>query len=292
MRRLPPLTALPAFEAVARLGSVTAAAAELGRTHGAVSKQIRHLADDLGVALFEREGVGLRLTERGARLQALVRPALEDLEAEAQALRAEASEHLVEIGVSATLAMRWLMPRMPRFYAARPGAEVRLRMTGAERLSDSDVDAVLSWDRLRGPVEKGGVRALGDAAYGLVHAPGYPLQRDGDRLRAPVRLWQPASPRAWETWERLSGVVLSADHDAEHAHMFLALEAAAAGLGVALAERRLVDGDLATGRLVAPLGFERLAGGFVAVITERGRRRPSAAAFLDWVADEASAAPT
>ncbi|MEO0916331.1 MAG: LysR family transcriptional regulator, partial [Pseudomonadota bacterium] len=68
MRKLPPLSALPAFEATVRLGSVNAAARELGRTHGAISKQLQHLAEDIGGGLFEKDGTGIRPTERGLRL--------------------------------------------------------------------------------------------------------------------------------------------------------------------------------------------------------------------------------
>ena len=105
MRRLPPLTALPAFEATARLGSVRAAAEELGRTPGAVSKQLRHLAEDLGTALFEREGTGLQLTEEGARLLRVTGRSLDALDEEAQRLRMQAGGRAIEVALSATFAI-------------------------------------------------------------------------------------------------------------------------------------------------------------------------------------------
>ena len=76
MADLPPLSALPAFEATARLGAMSAAAAELGRTHSAISKQIAHLEDALGTALFAREGQGVRPTQEGADYAEAVREAL------------------------------------------------------------------------------------------------------------------------------------------------------------------------------------------------------------------------
>src|SRR5256885_16751690 len=76
MRQLPPLAALRAFEAIARTGSVTRAAEELCRSHGAISRHLRLLQEHAGAALFEKEGTGLRLTEAGGGLPASGRPAL------------------------------------------------------------------------------------------------------------------------------------------------------------------------------------------------------------------------
>ncbi len=80
MRRLPPLSSLRAFEAVARLGSVTKAADEIGRTHGAVSRQLRSLQEAFGAPLFEKDGTGPRLNRAGLRLAETVREAIEEIE--------------------------------------------------------------------------------------------------------------------------------------------------------------------------------------------------------------------
>ncbi|GHG79285.1 LysR substrate-binding domain-containing protein [Pseudodonghicola xiamenensis] len=285
MRRLPPLSALPAFEATARLGSVTAAAAELGRTHGAVSKQIHHLSDDLGGALFEKSGNGLRLTPRGERLRRTVTPMLDDLSALAETLRAEQDARYVDLRVSATLASRWLIPRLPDFYARHPEIELRLRMSGPQTPQDSDFDLLISYDRLRGAMREVDQRPLGLAQYGVVCAPDYPLLRQGGVWRAPVRLTQPNALQSWEEWMQLSGHALSSEREEIHAHHFLALGAAVAGLGIALAERRLVDEDLAAGRLVAPLGFVAVADGFRAAVMPRAQARRAVGLFLDWLGE-------
>ena len=291
MRKLPPLTALPAFEATARLGSVTAAAQELGRTHGAVSKQIRHLAEDLGGELFEREGNGLRLTARGERLRKATTSLLDDLHGLAQSMRAELDERRVDILASATLATRWLTPRLPRFYARFPNVDVRLLMSGVQEPPESDFDVTLSYDRLRGSPSRLGGQAIGDTVYGVVCAPGYPLEIAETGCRAPVRLSQQNAQHIWAAWTQRGGRTLDAGRDIEHAHHFLALEAAAAGLGVALAERRVVEADLETGRLVAPLGFIEVKDGFQAFVTPRGRNRRITNGFLEWVTEEAAAPP-
>ena len=80
MRQLPPLSAVRAFEAIARSGSVTRAAEELCRSHGAISRHLRLLQEHAGVALFEKDGTGLRLTQAGATFYASVRAAFDQLE--------------------------------------------------------------------------------------------------------------------------------------------------------------------------------------------------------------------
>ena len=238
MRHLPPLSALPAFEATARLGSVTAAAAELGRTHSAISKQLRHLGEDLGGALFEKDGTGLRLTQRGAQLQAELRPMLDRLDHVAQLLRQQQDQRRVRLAVSATFATRWLTPRLPRFYAQHPDVEVDLLMSGPHRDMRDTYDLILSYDRLRGPLQDTRKpEILGDTSYGPVCAPGYPLVQSPEGWRAELRLVHAGAPQSWDAWCRLSGMALIAARESAYPHHILALEAAAAGLGVAVAER-------------------------------------------------------
>ena len=304
MRRLPPLTALPAFEATARLGSVTAAAEELGRTHGAVSKQLKHLSEDLGVELFEREGTGLKLTPEGRKLRDICTPVLEQLSAACEALRPDAFPLRLSIGVSATFAMRWLTPRLPRFYARIPGAEVDLRMAGRSRLTEDEVDAVLTYDRLnwefdgeRLPSQSRASgwsaaalkRAIADVSFGPVCAPSYAIERSADQARAPIGVLVDGGPRSWASWSKLSGVTFAFDATTHYPHTFLGLEAAAAGMGVAMTERRLVAHDLEEGRLVAPFGFVTIPDGLGAHISRRSARRRIVRQFLDWVEEEARA---
>lgn len=287
MRRLPPLSALPAFEATARLGSVKAAADELGRTHGAISKQIAHLSDDLGGALFAKSGNGLKLTVRGERLRLLATGVLDDLDRMAQLLRDENDDRHLDLFLSATLATRWLIPRLPRFYALHPEIEILLRMSGPEWVPDHEIDVVLSYDRLRKPGPEPEATILGDTAYGPVCAPHYPMTRgEGGAWRAHTSLTHAGARNSWGEWEKLAGATFRADHDIVHPHHLLALEAAAAGLGVALAERHLVEADLVSGRLVAPLGFVTVAGGFQATVKPHATGRKSVLKLIAWLKSE------
>ena len=301
MRHLPPLGALPAFEATARLGSVTAAAEELGRTHSAISKQLRHLGEDLGGGLFEKVGTGLQLTARGRQLQQDLGPMLERLAQLAGELRAPRNQNRVRLAVSATFATRWLTPRLPRFYAAHPEVEIHLMMSGPHRDMREPCDLYLSYDRLRGPLIGPDLKTyqgppyeeivLGDTAFGAVCAPGRAPQKRGAHWGTELRLVHAGAPQSWQAWSRLSGIHLQADREQAYPHHILALEAAAAGLGISIAEKRLVQEDLASGRLIAPFGFRPVVGGLLARVvaaTDPGAaHREAVSACVDWLREMA-----
>ena len=285
--KLPPLNALPAFEATVRLGSMSAAAAELGRTHGAVSKQLAHLSEQAGVTLFDRDGTGVRLTPEGQMLADEVRPALVGLEKAWQDVVMHADRPIIDIGVSATLAMRWLMPRLPRFYQRCPEAQVNFRMNGRIRVPDSEVDAILTMDRLRWDYgDRKDIERLGDVAFAIVHAPGLDVDVKGRTFRVQNRCVQQLPGDVWRTYSRLTGVTVEAETKTEYEHTFLVIEAVLAGFGAALIERRLIEEELADGRLVAPFGFLTLENGFGAIIPNRTRPRRLTGAFLEWLRQE------
>jgi len=288
LSRLPPLNALPAFEATARLGSMSAAAEELGRTHGAVSKQLAHLSEMAGVPLFQKDGTGVALTPEGQQLAEAVGPALAALGGSWQELRARADSPEIDIAISVTFAMRWLMPRMPRFYQRHPGAQVNFRMNGKVRVANSEVDALLTWDRLRWDYgDRRDVERLGDVAFGLVHAPAMPAKVFGKTFRVQNRCVQELPGDVWGAYGRLTGITVEAETRTAYEHTFLVIEAVLAGLGAGLIERRLVEQELADGRLVAPFGFLTIKNGFGAVIPDRGRSRRPVRQFLDWLREEA-----
>ncbi len=284
MRQLPPLASLRAFEAAARLGSVTKAAEELGRTHGAVSRQVRALQDQAGTALFEKAGTGLRLTPAGAAFRGVVAGALDELERGYRRLRDAGQGTTIHLACGATFAMRWLVPRLAGFYRERPTVQVRLSMTSAREIRDDGADLVLSWDRLAHPIrdEARAIR-LGDVAFGVVCAPGYPVRAEGGRLVAETRILHEYTPHSWPAWEAATGRGVAAERDTAFPHNGLCIEAALSGLGIALVEQVLVRDDLAAGRLVAPCGFHRFADGFAAVPAPDRPLSPAAAAFIDWL---------
>jgi len=288
VRDLPPLSSLRAFDAVARLGSVNRAAAELGRTHGAVSKQLRALQDHLGASLFEKAGTGLRLNARGTELAGVVGEALGLLGEGYGRLAAEARAPSVHVACSATFAMRWLAPHLAGFSRDHPDIRVRLSMTSAREMRREDADLLIAWDRRTYPAEdRARAIRLGDVRFGPVCAPGYPLPAIGRGVaRTACKIVHDFTTSAWDDWSALTDVRIEADREMSFPHTHLCLEVALQGLGVALVERRLIAQELASGRLTAPYGFVAFKDGLAAIPSARRPLSRSAAVFLEWLRAE------
>ncbi|WP_416066402.1 LysR substrate-binding domain-containing protein [Rhizobium sp. ZK1] len=287
-RNLPPLSYLRAFEATARLGSVTRAADELGRTHGAVSKQLQLLQEQLEIPVFEKSGTGLRLNEDGAAFFATVSRAFDLLEERYQELKASRNEASVHLSCSATFAMVWLVPRLAEFYSLYPNCRVQLNMSSSARDGGSNrardgVDFTLSWDRLSRPQVKGEFVPLASVSFGLVSAPDYPFRIDGDKFFFPTRISPDHMSEQWTGWQAATGHRISAQSELYFPHMHLCVSAAVTGLGVALVERRFALAELKSGKLVQRSEFLTYEGGFVAIMKPGRALSPAASHFLDWL---------
>jgi DNA-binding transcriptional LysR family regulator len=284
--KLPPLSALRAFEATARLGSVSAAAAELGRTHGAVSKQLRALHDEIGVPLFDKAGTGLKPNETGRRLAAAAGEAFGRLSDAYAEVRREARAPGVHVACSASFAMGWLVPHLPEFSKAYPDIRIRLSMTSAREMRhEREADLVILWDRAayaRG--DQARAIRLADSAFGIVAAPGYPVQQMSDRLSAPCRILHEHTSRAWDEWTALTGVQVASESVLSFPHTHLCIGAAAAMMGIAIAERRLAAGLLASGGLVEAAPFVAFGDGFAAIPHGAKAMSPQTRHFTDWLA--------
>src|SRR6266851_8302744 len=141
VRRLPPLNALKAFEAVARSNSVTRAAEELSVTQGAVSQQVKALEATLGVKLFNRERQRLVITEAGRDYLAVVRDAFDQIAVGTDRIVQRQGSGVLTVSVSSDFAAKWLVNRLGRFADAHP--EVDLRVSVSDRHVDfarEDVD--------------------------------------------------------------------------------------------------------------------------------------------------------
>ncbi|HEY6715743.1 MAG TPA: transcriptional regulator GcvA [Reyranella sp.] len=258
-RRLPPLKALPAFEEAARLLSFSAAARELNLTHGAISRQMKALETHLGVRLFRRLSRRLELTEAGAAFLPATRSALDGLEASAARLSVAARQGPLVIACLPTFMMRWLIPRLYDFNARHPSVEVRLSASsGPVDFARQGVDVAI---RIGAPPWPEGIEAHAfmNEEIGPVCSPALlrrrKLQRPGD-LGHLALLHTETRPDAWSDWLARSGTEnVDASRGQRFEHFYFQLEAAVAGLGVAVAPRPLVMEDLRLGRLVAPFGF-------------------------------------
>src|SRR5215467_11683425 len=129
VRRLPPLNALRAFEAVARSNSVTRAAEELSVTQGAVSQQVKALEATLGVKLFNRERQRLKITPAGRDYLNVVREALDHIAAGTERLMQRQNAGVLTVSTSLDFAAKWLVHRLARFAEAHPGVDLRVSAT-------------------------------------------------------------------------------------------------------------------------------------------------------------------
>lgn len=248
--RLPPLATLQAFEAAVRHQSYTRAARELALTHGAISHHVATLEERLNLRLFEREGNRMVPTEHGRLLVVKVRQALALLERGFE--RAGRTEHLtLTLSVLSSLASRWLVPRLASFIEQRPDIDLCLDVrAGLADLAAGEADAAIRYGTGGWP-EVQQVRLMGDELL-PVCAPHY---RGGDLPKTLAELadctllrnpWVP-----WEPWLHAAGAEL---REPKRGPVFtdsaVLLDAAAAGLGVALARRVFAEGELRSGRLV------------------------------------------
>jgi DNA-binding transcriptional LysR family regulator len=259
--QLPPLNALRAFEATARLNSVSLAAEQLHVTHGAVSRQLKVLEEHLGVALFVKEGRGLKLTDAGNRLRDASSDAFERLRTVCAELGRVDSQAPFVLGCSGSLLARWFIPRLGRLNADLP--DLRLHLSAGEGDLDPrrpGLDALLVFAEPPWPADML-VFELARECIGPVLSPWHEgfarlAGQPPSALLAEPLLHTSSRPQAWPSWARHNDLAVEAlGYGQGFEHLYYLLEAAMAGLGVAIAPQPLVSDDLRAGRLVAPWGF-------------------------------------
>jgi LysR family glycine cleavage system transcriptional activator len=288
--RLPPLNALPSFEAVARHLSFSRAADELRVTHGAVSRAVRNLEDHLGVQLMIRATRSVRLTSIGASFAAEIRDVLEHLAAATLAATGQTSG-IISVSTIDSFAARWLMPRLFGFRQAH--CDIDVRVATSERLADFVSDGIDIAIRCGGGHYRGlSAELLMQEDHFPVCSPKllkgrYPLRTPADLARH--TLLHDVFTVDWAIWLHSAGIdtidphrgptFLSSDH---------AIQAAVRSEGVVLGRSTLVADELAGGRLVRPFELSLPAGfAYYLVYPPRALQRPSVKAFRDWLVAEA-----
>lgn len=260
-RDLPPLNALRAFEATARLNSVSQAAEQLNVTHGAVSRQIKVLEEHLGVSLFVKEGRGLKLTDAGIRLRDASSEAFDRLRNVCTELTQSHVDAPFVLGCSGSLLARWFIPRLGRLKADLP--DLRLHLSAGEGDLDprrSGLDAWLVFAEPPWPADMQ-VYELACERIGPVLSPHYAhypqlCQAPASALLDEPLLHTTSRPQAWPSWAQQQAIDAKAlNYGQGFEHLYYLLEAAVAGLGVAIAPEPLVAEDVRAGRLAAPWGF-------------------------------------
>jgi DNA-binding transcriptional LysR family regulator len=300
--KLPPLDLVASFEAAARHLSFTKAAAERFVTQSAMSRQMRALEEELGVALFTRQHRALVLTADGQRLLAACTTALASLRSAVRDIRAPNRREVLALTTTPGFAALWLIPRLTAFTRAHPGIDVRLDATLENRdLAAEGFDLAIRYAKVAS--NGGGVKLFEESMLPvcsprLVTELALPLKRPADLARHTLLHIAMDSdvgglPMEWQNWfgawglsEVQPAALLSYTSYAE------AIAAAVAGQGVALGRRPLVDVLLASGQLVTPFEGETASPrAYQLIVDPASRARPAVRAFEQWLLQAASPSP-
>jgi LysR family transcriptional regulator, glycine cleavage system transcriptional activator len=288
--RLPSLNGLRAFEAAARHLSFTVAASELNVTQTAVSHQIRRLEEELGVRLFVRRNRALALTPEAKDYLPGVRAAFNDLRLATDRLLRRDDDHVLTVSTLASLAAKWLLPRLATFQESHPGIDVRITtLPGLVDFRNGDVDAAIRYGRGHWP----GTRAdwlTADELFPVCS----PALLEGDKpLRCPEDLAHYTLLHSsggydddWRLWLTAAGLPsnISKQPGLTFDLIFLTLQAAIDGSGVAMGRTSYVEADIAKGRLVVPFKVTLPAdAGFYLVTPEAKADPPKLGAFRQWL---------
>lgn len=286
VKRLPPLNPLRAFEATARLGSLTRAAGELNVTHGAISHQIKALENALNVRLFERDGARFRLSPQGAELLPAVSSAFDAIAAATARMERPVTAGSLSVTCVPALLSLWVIPRLGSFTSRFP--EIRLKLEGsndAEALRSPDVDVSILY---------------GDGSWTdcwvkrWSHLDLFPVLSPTLMNTKPVRTIRDLSNhvllhaddgREWHQWLAAADALDLARGPQHHlSDARLATEAALHGHGIALGDTMTAAGLLAKGQLVAPFNLAvPAADAFYVACRSDLRSVPVVSVFIDWL---------
>jgi LysR family glycine cleavage system transcriptional activator len=308
--RLPPLNALRAFEAAARHLSFKNAARELHVTPGAVSHQVKLLEDSLGMPLFRRLTRALELTPEGHALLPKLQEGLRSLAEAVERVRSRSDSRALTVMAPPHFAVRWLVPRLARFTENHPD----LDLTVASRASmiDGREDSDLAPEPEGSEVAPLAMIRYGEGGYpGVrvdeVFSPVYVPVCSPKLLKGPRALKEPRDLRFqtllhdetiveeggvpnWQAWLESAGLRdIDPSRGAHFTDSALALEAAREGLGVALAMKPLVRGEIEAGRLAMPFALSTPAAFSYYLVTPEGGGNGVLGAFRQWLLEESAA---
>lgn len=288
--RLPSLNGLRAFEAAARHLSFTLAAAELNVTQTAISHQIRRPEEELGIRLFVRQNRALALTPEARDYLPGVRAAFNDLRLATDRLLRKDGDKVLTVSTLASLAAKWLLPRLTAFQESHPGIDVRITTsTSLVDFQRDNVDAAIRYGRGQWP----GLRAdwlMADELF-PVCSPSLlrgdkPLRQPEDLKGYPLLHTSNANSDDWRLWLTAAGLPadIARQPGITFDMIFMTIQAAIDGIGVAMGRTSYVQDDIAKGRLVVPFKIALPAdAGFYLVSPERRREAPKLVAFRDWM---------
>ena len=283
-RRLPSLSALRAFEAAARTGSLSRAGAELNVTHAAISQHVRTVEREVGASLLDRGPRGVVPTPAGAALAEGLGEGFGRLLSAVEATRRESGDRPLRIATTPTLAENWLMPRLGGFWAAHPGVATAL-LPGSRiaDLSRGEADLAIRY----GGGDWPGLEAerLLPADFVVVASPALACE-DPDPARC---CWYLEDYRTEQrAWAEARGLIDAGTCLHLEATNALTLAAVRAGHGLSAQTLPNVASEIAEGRLVALRRLEEPGLGYF-LVRAPGPAHPHAEAFAGWLRAEAAA---
>ncbi len=287
-RFLPSISSLLALEAVDRLGSASAAAAELSLTQSAISRQLKTMEDQLGVQLIERTQMRLHLTPAAQDYVQTARSAVQELAQAALKLKANPAGGALNLSILPAFGMHWLAPRLQDFARRHPEVTVNLgtRLKPFDFASDP-FDAAIHF----GQQDWAGVHYLPIMQEEVlpVCAPDFAAANIDslDDLRAAPLLHLESRPDAWERWFALQGKTVAGLPGMLFDQFSTMIQATIHGLGVALLPSYLVQDDLRAGRLVQAWAGPGTSLGSYYLVWPNDRSAPEPLrSFRDWIQDQ------
>ncbi len=291
---IPDLGRLQSFECAARHGSVTQAGRELNLTQSTVSRQIRELEAQLGVPLFERVRQRVVLSEAGRKFLPDARKLLEQGEAAMLRAMAGSKASLLRLATLPTFGARWLIPHLPGFLRAHPEIVLDIASRSAPfDLEEQGFDAAIHYGQ---PIWANATchyicQEVIVPVASPVLAEGRSLKQPEDLAKLPL-LHLATRPKAWADWFRLAGVETASPFQGHRFDQFtMIVEAASAGLGMALLPLYLIGQELEAGQLRVvidvPLPTEN---GYHFIMPNGKLDHPAANQLYRWIVEQAAGA--
>lgn len=281
MTKIPPLYALYIFTKVAQIGSFSQAAVELHVTHGALSRQIIKLENDLGLQLFVRSSKGVRLTRDGHILFKTSSTIFDMLDQTMSRLARSQPKQPLVVSCERSIAVKWLIPRLSEFQDKYPEIVVHIS-TGGGSVNFGTEYLNVAIRRADFPMNPNWhIIPLMPEYIGPVCSPELlSAYASGDF----VHLYTTTRPSTWEDWKSLSGMgVQPGSRQQFYDHFFLILQAAISNLGVAVVPYAIAMDAIASGHLVAPDGFVADGSRYCIIFETDAELDPLEDAFVSWL---------
>ena len=301
--RLPPLNACRAFEAAARLGSFTRAAAELNVTPTAISHHVKVLEAWTGRRLFKRRNNNVMPTGDARQLAPLITEALERLASGVQGVMGTRGPTLLTVSAQTDFSLKWLIPRLQGFASRNPSLELRFVSSYRELdLINEDIDVAVRYLSMEQSSETAGISSDLKVDH-LLHADLSPVASpalvprgtvlDAEALRRCTLLHVLGAPDDWRNWLDAAGIQgINAAKGPTFDSYALSGEAAVQKWGVAMGRAGFIEADLAAGRLITPFPIKLTSRRSWFLLTARRASKPQIAKLRTWILKEAAATST